>query len=443
MRAASWTPNTQWIALAAGPYTCCPTCLRRLLFSGFYAIVAAIDGNYERAGFAVFAAMLCDTLDGRVARMTRTESAFGKEYDSLADMVSFGVAPAIVAYQWGVVRLFEYGKVWGRLGWLAAFTYAACAALRLARFNTRTGQDKGFFEGLPSPSAAAVVSGFIWSASEWRQPGLPGLILALLVTFSAGALMVSAFGYNSFKKLNTTGPVRFATFLLVPLGFVLIAATGPSTALLVIFGGYALSGPISGAFAACAATSGAAPKPGGMAGLWADGGPHRLSRCPRRGELAAAAPAGCGRCGCAGFNTCAARPGARCQQRFLGCRSRRSRRLHQMRSAPMPQSDGVRGGRPAGQMAGGWRGSWCRRRPAGRTLRGSRRRAAQFDAARHRARARSGVHRQRAQMSSARQSRSEARRSGAVPAIPGAPDRAAAPGHHAGGGPHRSPEPAR
>jgi CDP-diacylglycerol--serine O-phosphatidyltransferase len=212
------------------------------LFSGFYAIVAAIDGNYERAGFAVFAAMLFDTMDGRVARMTRTESAFGKEYDSLADMVSFGVAPAIVAYQWGVARLYEYGAVWGRLGWLAAFTYAACAALRLARFNTRSGQDKRFFEGLPSPSAAAVVSAFIWSSSEWREPGLPGLILALLVTLCAGGLMVSAFGYNSFKKLNTEGPLRFATFLLVPLGFVLIAID-PPTALLVIFGGYALSGP--------------------------------------------------------------------------------------------------------------------------------------------------------------------------------------------------------
>jgi len=212
------------------------------LFSGFYAIVAAIDGNYERAGFAVFAAMLMDTLDGRVARMTRTESAFGKEYDSLADMVSFGLAPAIVAYQWGVERLFEYGAVWGRVGWLATFFYAACAALRLARFNTRSGQDKRFFEGLPSPSAAAIVSAFIWFSSEWREPGLAGLIVAALVTASAGALMVSSFGYNSFKQLNAEGPVRFATFLLVPAGFVMIALY-PPTALMVIFGGYALSGP--------------------------------------------------------------------------------------------------------------------------------------------------------------------------------------------------------
>jgi len=213
------------------------------LFSGFYAIVAAIDGNYERAGFAVFAAMLMDTLDGRVARLTRTESAFGKEYDSLADMVSFGVAPAIVAYQWGVVRLYEYGQVWGRVGWLAAFFYAACAALRLARFNTRASADKRFFEGLPSPSAAAIVSAFIWSSSEWREPGLPGLIVAALVTATAGFLMVSSFGYNSFKQLNSEGPVRFATFLLVPLGFILIALY-PPTALLAIFGTYALSGPL-------------------------------------------------------------------------------------------------------------------------------------------------------------------------------------------------------
>ena len=212
------------------------------LFSGFYAIVAAIDGNFERAGFAVFAAMLFDTLDGRVARMTRTESAFGKEYDSLADMVSFGVAPAIVAYQWGVARLFEYGSVWGRVGWLAASFYAVCAALRLARFNTRTPADKGYFEGLPSPSAAAIVSAFIWISSEWREPGLAGLIVALLVTASAGALMVSRFSYNGFKHLSSDGPIKFAPLILVPLGFVLIAIFPPG-ALLTIFGTYALSGP--------------------------------------------------------------------------------------------------------------------------------------------------------------------------------------------------------
>ena len=128
------------------------------LFSGFYAIVAAIDGNFERAGIAVFVAMLFDGLDGRIARWTGTESAFGKEYDSLADMVAFGVAPAIVTYQWGVVRIAEYGDTWRRFAWIVAFFYAAAAALRLARFNARSASDKRFFEGLPSPSAAAAVA---------------------------------------------------------------------------------------------------------------------------------------------------------------------------------------------------------------------------------------------------------------------------------------------
>src|SRR3974390_2087175 len=143
------------------------------LFSGFYAIVAAIDGNFERAGIAVFIAMIFDGLDARVARLTSTETAFGKEYDSLADMVAFGLAPAIVSYQWGVARIAEYGRPWGRFGWLAAFFYAVAAALRLAKFNSRV-QDKRFFEGLPSPSGAAVVAAFIWMSTEWRQPGLAG-----------------------------------------------------------------------------------------------------------------------------------------------------------------------------------------------------------------------------------------------------------------------------
>ena len=132
---------------------------------------------------AVFIAMMFDGLDGRVARWTRTESPFGKEYDSLADMVAFGVAPAVLVYQWGVVRIGEYGHEWRRFGWLAAFFYAVCAALRLARFNARSATaDKRYFEGLPSPSAAAIVAAFVWFSSRWREPGLPGLVLAFLVT---------------------------------------------------------------------------------------------------------------------------------------------------------------------------------------------------------------------------------------------------------------------
>ena len=215
------------------------------LFSGFYAIIAAIDGNFERAGIAVFVAMIFDGLDGRVARLTSTESAFGKEYDSLADMVAFGVAPAIVSYQWGVARIAEYGGVWGRLGWLAAFFYAAAAAMRLARFNTRVGSaDKRYFEGLPSPSAAAVVSAFIWASSEWREPGLAGLIIAFTVTAFAGALMVSPFSFPSFKNFDITKPVRFVWLVVVALVFIVIAGD-PPRALLLSFGGYALWPPVA------------------------------------------------------------------------------------------------------------------------------------------------------------------------------------------------------
>jgi len=213
------------------------------LFAGFYAIVAAIDWKFEYAGIAVFVAMIFDGLDGRVARWTHTESAFGKEYDSLSDMVSFGLAPAIVTYQWGVARIAEYGQLWRRLGWLVCFFYAAAAALRLARFNSRAAtQDKHYFEGLPSPSAAAIVAALIWLASDQTSIGLPGLILAFLVTAFAGALMISRFAFNSFKHVNAGARVRFTHIVLVPLTFAGIALY-PSIALLLIFGCYALSAP--------------------------------------------------------------------------------------------------------------------------------------------------------------------------------------------------------
>src|ERR1700736_73785 len=214
------------------------------LFSGFYGIVAAIDKHFAPAGIAVFVAMIFDTLDGRIARLTRTESFFGKEYDSLADMVAFGLAPAIVAYQWGVVRIAEYGHFWGRFGWLACFFYAVAAALRLARFNARAASaDKRYFEGLPSPSAAAIVAAFVWFFSKWHEPRLVGLIAAFVVTASAGALMVSRFGYPSFKQFDLDRRIRFVYMLLVPLVFVLIAID-PPTMLLSIFGTYALSAPL-------------------------------------------------------------------------------------------------------------------------------------------------------------------------------------------------------
>jgi CDP-diacylglycerol--serine O-phosphatidyltransferase len=215
------------------------------LFAGFYAVVAAIDWNFENAGIAVFIAMIFDGLDGRVARWTNTESAFGKEYDSLSDMVSFGLAPAIVTYQWGVARIAEYGPLWRRLGWLVCFFYAAAAALRLARFNSRgPTQDKQYFEGLPSPSAAAIVAAFVWLASGRTNIGLPGLILAFMVTACAGALMISRFSFNSFKQVNAGARVRFTHILFVPLAFVLLALY-PPVVLLVIFGCYALSAPLT------------------------------------------------------------------------------------------------------------------------------------------------------------------------------------------------------
>jgi CDP-diacylglycerol--serine O-phosphatidyltransferase len=213
------------------------------LFSGFYAIVAAIDLKFENAGAAVFVAMVFDGLDGRVARWTHTESSFGKEYDSLSDMVSFGLAPAIVTYQWGVARIAEYGPLWRRIGWLVCFFYAAAAALRLARFNSRAAvQDKNYFEGLPSPSAAAVVAASIWLVSNPGVVGLPGLIGAFLITACAGALMISRFPFNSFKHVHPGSRVRFTQIVLVPLAFALIFLH-PAITLLVIFGSYALSAP--------------------------------------------------------------------------------------------------------------------------------------------------------------------------------------------------------
>ena len=216
------------------------------LFSGFYSIVAAIDTNFAVAGGAVFIAMLFDGLDGRVARWTGTESSFGKEYDSLADMVAFGLAPAVLVYQWGVVRIAEYGDKWRQFGWIIAFFYALCAALRLARFNviTATG-DKRYFKGLPSPSAAATVAAFVWFFAKWREPGLPGLILAFAVTGYAAALMVSSFSYLSLKQVDVTARIKYSyiAFVLVPL--LVGVSEDPPTMLFAMFISYATYGPVA------------------------------------------------------------------------------------------------------------------------------------------------------------------------------------------------------
>ncbi|MFO1258641.1 MAG: CDP-diacylglycerol--serine O-phosphatidyltransferase [Gammaproteobacteria bacterium] len=206
------------------------------LFAGFYAIVAAMRGDFDHAAVAIFIAMILDTLDGRVARLTNTQSAFGAEYDSLSDAVSFGVAPALVVYSWGLSSL-------GKLGWLAAFFYTAATALRLARFNTNLAvQDKRFFQGLPCPSAAGLVAGMVWVAHEYSVPGQKLWVLAAVVTLITAILMVSNVRFYSFKELDLKGKVPFVAVLAV-LGIFLFISIDPPQVLLTVFGLYVLSGP--------------------------------------------------------------------------------------------------------------------------------------------------------------------------------------------------------
>ena len=183
------------------------------LFAGFYAIVSAMVGRFEAASVAIFIAMIMDGLDGRVARLTNTQTDFGAQYDSLADMVSFGLAPSLVIYEWA---LFSMGK----LGWLAAFMYTAGAALRLARFNTQVGiAGKRYFQGLASPAAAALVAGLVWVGIDYTDNGTVWKIPALLVTLFAGIFMVSNVRYRSFKDLDLKNKVPFVALLLVVLIF--------------------------------------------------------------------------------------------------------------------------------------------------------------------------------------------------------------------------------
>ena len=208
------------------------------LFSGFFAIVPSMNGRFEAAAVAIFIAMIFDGLDGRVARLTNTQSEFGAQYDSMSDMLSFGIAPALVAYNWG---LAEYGK----FGWLAAFIFVACAALRLARFNANLGVTDGrFFQGLASPAAAAIIAGMVWSGSIYQVDGDNIGYLVGLLTIVTGLLMVSNFRYNSFKDLNWRDRVSFLTILMVVLIFVVIAAR-PAEMLFGIFFIYACSGPVT------------------------------------------------------------------------------------------------------------------------------------------------------------------------------------------------------
>ena len=207
------------------------------LFCGFFAIVQAMNHQFEAAAIAIFASLVLDGMDGRIARMTNTQSAFGEQYDSLADMVSFGVAPALVAYEWVL-------KDFGKWGWLAAFTYCAGAALRLARFNANTGVvDKKFFQGLPSPAAGALIAGFIWLADDNKMPVRDSAIpwVTFLITIYAGLTMVSNARFYSGKALDIRYRVSFGVMVLMILTFVLISSNPPLT-LFGIFVIYAVSG---------------------------------------------------------------------------------------------------------------------------------------------------------------------------------------------------------
>ncbi|MDP2164515.1 MAG: CDP-diacylglycerol--serine O-phosphatidyltransferase [Hydrogenophaga sp.] len=211
------------------------------LFGGFYAIVMAINGRFDLAAVGIFGAMVLDSLDGRVARMTNTQSAFGEQMDSLADMVSFGAAPALIAYVWALKGL-------GRWGWIAAFVYCACAALRLARFNVNTGVvDKRYFQGLPSPAAAALIAGFIWLLTESGIKGTDALWgisipwITFVLALYAGLTMVTNVPFYSFKDVHMKKSVPFAVIVLIALGIAVINID-PPTVMFGVFVVYGLSG---------------------------------------------------------------------------------------------------------------------------------------------------------------------------------------------------------
>ena len=208
------------------------------LFGGFYAIIMAVNGRFDQAAIGVFCAMILDSLDGRVARMTNTQSAFGEQMDSLSDMVSFGAAPALISYMWALKGL-------GRWGWLAAFVYCACAALRLARFNVNTGVvDKRYFQGLPSPAAAALIAGFIWLMTDlgfkgsdliWGVP-IPWVMFA--VALYSGLTMVTNVPFYSFKDVSMKKSVPFVVLVLIAVGIAIINLDPPT----VMFGGFVAYG---------------------------------------------------------------------------------------------------------------------------------------------------------------------------------------------------------
>jgi CDP-diacylglycerol---serine O-phosphatidyltransferase len=214
------------------------------LFFGFYAILQAINQDFDKACVAVFVAMVLDSLDGRVARMTKTQSAFGAELDSLSDMVSFGVAPAIVMYEWAIGAI-----AYRQLGMVVAFVYCACAALRLARFNVQINvTDNRFFSGLPSPAAAALVAGFVWVCNDWQLSGPDVKWWALAITLFAGISMVTTARFYSFKTFNLKRSVPFIALAALVLIYALVSIHPPSV-LFAVFLLYSFSGYVYSAIA--------------------------------------------------------------------------------------------------------------------------------------------------------------------------------------------------
>ena len=222
------------------------------LFAGFYAIVQAMNARYEHAAIAIFVALVFDGLDGRVARLTRTQSAFGAELDSLSDMVSFGVAPALVIYHWALSDFAMSKSVtllgpWltSRLGWIAAFVYCACAALRLARFNTTLDvMDKRFFQGLPSPAAASLIAGLVWAMEQYQIDRADVRWLAWGFTMFAGLTMVTNLKFYSGKDINLRKSVPFSVVVAIAMGlvFLIVFSSTLPELLFILFTGYALSG---------------------------------------------------------------------------------------------------------------------------------------------------------------------------------------------------------
>lgn len=235
------TPRSRHIYLLPNLLTTCG------MFAGFYAILAAASGRFEAASIAIFIAAVFDGIDGRVARLTGTSSEFGVQYDSLADLVSFGMAPSLVMYHWALSTMKLDGTLLGKVGWAAAFLYTACAALRLARFNTQVGSvDKRWFIGLNSPSSAGMMMSFVWAMNEFGWQGQELRYFALAITVSCALLMVSRFKYTSFKgsgqPKEREDRIPFASALLV-VAILVALFIDPPRVLLLMAVTYALSGP--------------------------------------------------------------------------------------------------------------------------------------------------------------------------------------------------------